>query len=149
MRVKRISVLLWIAQLLLAALFLFAGGMKLALPAEALRGSIPLPILFLRFLGVMEILGAIGLLLPGLLRIQRALTPLAGMGLMLIMTGATVITVQGGQLGPALVPFAAGLIAALVVYGRRDWLSERSSRPRRASRPTPTPRAGDSARRAA
>jgi hypothetical protein len=149
MRVRTISPLLWIAQVLLAALFLFAGGMKLTLPAEALRGAIPMPILFLRFLGVMEILGAIGLLLPGLLRIQRALTPLAGMGLMLIMTGATVITVQGGQLGAALVPFAAGLIAALVVYGRRDWLFELSRRSRHASPLTPTPHAGSSVRRVA
>jgi hypothetical protein len=70
----------------------------------------------------MEILGAAGLLLPGLLRIRRELTPLAGIGLLIIMVGATVITLIGGQVGPAAPPFAAGVIAALVIYGRRDWL---------------------------
>lgn len=122
MRVKKISVLLWTAQLLLAALYLFAGSMKLIMPPEAMRGPVELPTLFLRFIGVMEILGAIGLLLPGLLRTRRELTPIACVGLVIIMIGATTVTVMGGQVGPALVPFAAGVIAALVVYGRRDWL---------------------------
>jgi uncharacterized membrane protein YphA (DoxX/SURF4 family) len=61
---------LWIAQVLLALLFLFAGGIKLVLPLEALKGPVPLPGLFLRFLGVCEVLGAIGLVLPALLRIR-------------------------------------------------------------------------------
>lgn len=122
MRVRKISLLLWTAQVLLAALFMFAGWAKLTLPAEALRGPVPLPVGFLRFIGAMEILGAFGLLLPGLLRIRRELTPLAGIGLLIIVTGATVITLIGGQVGPAVLPFAAGVIAALVVYGRRDWL---------------------------
>jgi hypothetical protein len=122
MRVKKISLLLWTAQVLLAALFIFAGWAKLTLPAEAMRGPVPLPVGFLRFIGAMEILGAFGLLLPGLLRIRRELTPLAGIGLLIIVTSATVITLIGGQVGPAVLPFAAGVIAALVVYGRRDWL---------------------------
>ena len=149
MRVKKISVLLWTAQLLLAALFLLAGGAKLALPPEAMSGPIPLPIPFLRFLGVMEILGAIGLLLPGLLRIRRELTPLAGIGLLTIMTGATVITLQGGQVGPALGPFMIGLVTALVVYGRRDWLRTSSWASRREIQRATTRPTGDSVRRAA
>src|SRR6266536_49402 len=70
---------LWIVQGLLALLFLFAGGMKLVLPLEKLTGPMPLPLpgLFLRFIGVAEVLGAIGLILPGLLRIRPGLTPLA------------------------------------------------------------------------
>jgi uncharacterized membrane protein YphA (DoxX/SURF4 family) len=122
MRVRKTSLLLWTAQVLLAALFIFAGTMKLILPPEAMVGPVPLPVPFLRFIGAMEILGAAGLLLPGLLRIRRELTPLAGIGLLIIMVGATVITLIGGQVGPAAPPFAAGVIAALVIYGRRDWL---------------------------
>ena len=61
---------LWIVQGLLAALFLFSGGMKLVLPLEKLMGPVPLPGLFMRFIGVAEVLGAIGLVLPGLLRIR-------------------------------------------------------------------------------
>ena len=109
---------LWIVQGLLALLFLFAGGMKLVLPLEALSGPVALPGPFVRFIGVVEVLGALGLILPGLLRIRSGLTPLAAAGLVLIMIGATVVTVAGGQLVAALIPVVVGLLAAFVVYGR-------------------------------
>src|SRR4030095_16945871 len=95
---------LWIVQILLAALFLFAGGLKLVLPAEALAGPVPIPVVFLRFIGVCEVLGAIGLILPGLLGIRPGLTPLAAVGLIIIMIGATVVTLMGGSVLPALLP---------------------------------------------
>lgn len=78
---------LWIVQGLLAIVFLFSGGMKLVLPIEAMTRQMPLPGLFLRFIGVAEVLGAIGLILPGLLRIRQGLTPLAAAGLVIIMIG--------------------------------------------------------------
>jgi uncharacterized membrane protein YphA (DoxX/SURF4 family) len=80
----------------LAALFLFAGSMKLILPIEAMAGPVSLPGWFLRFIGVAEVAGAIGLILPWLTRIQPRLTPVAASGLVIIMSGATVITVIGG-----------------------------------------------------
>ena len=83
---------LWILQGLLAALFLFTGGTKLVLPIEEMTKQVPLPGLFLRFIGVAEVLGAIGLILPGLLHIRPGLTPLAAAGLVIIMIGATVLT---------------------------------------------------------
>ena len=109
---------LWIVQGLLALLFLFAGGMKLVLPLEKMTGPVPLPGPFLRFLGVVEILGALGLILPGLLRIRPGLTPLAAAGLVIIMIGATVITLVGGDVVLALIPLVVGLLAAFVAYGR-------------------------------
>jgi hypothetical protein len=115
------TVLLWTVQGLLALLFLFAGGMKLVLPLEALApppGQIPLPGPFLRFIGVAEVLGAIGLILPGLLRIRPGLTPLAAAGLSIIMAGATVITALSGDIGLALVPLLVGLMSGFVAYGR-------------------------------
>lgn len=112
------NVLLWIVQGLLAVLFLFAGGMKLIVPIEALAGPISLPGPFLRFIGVAEVLGAIGLILPGALRIRPGLTPLAAAGLVIIMTGATAITALGGAVAPALFPFTVGLLSASVAYGR-------------------------------
>jgi hypothetical protein len=119
---------LWTIQGLLAALFLFAGGMKLVLPIEAMTAPIVLPGPFLRFLGVAEVLGAIGLILPGLLRIHPGLTPLAAAGLVIIMIGATVITSLGGQVGAALVPFAVGLLSATVVFGRWRPATEQARR---------------------
>ncbi len=110
---------LWTVQGLLAALFLFAGGMKLVLPIDALKGPIPLPGSFMRFIGTAEVLGAIGLVLPWLTRIRPALTPLAAGGLVLIMSGATVLSAVGMGVGPALLPLVVGILAASVVYGRR------------------------------
>ncbi len=111
---------LWIVQGLLALLFLFAGGMKLVLPLEKLTGPMPIPLPgpFLRFIGVAEVLGAAGLILPGLLRIRPGLTSLAAAGLVIIMIGATVVTLASGDMASALIPLAVGLLAAFVAYGR-------------------------------
>jgi hypothetical protein len=109
---------LWIVQALLALLFLFAGGTKLILPIEALTAQTPLPGLFVRFIGVAEVLGAIGLILPGLLRIRPGLTPLAAAGLLIIMIGAVVLTLAGGEVAMVLIPLVVGLLLAFVAYGR-------------------------------
>jgi uncharacterized membrane protein YphA (DoxX/SURF4 family) len=118
------SYALWIVQGLLALLFLFAGGMKLVLPIEAMTKQMPLPGLLLRFIGVAEVLGATGLVLPGLLRIRQSLTPLAAAGLVIIMTGATTLTLANGGIAPALMPLTVGLLSAFVVYGRRAAASQ-------------------------
>src|SRR5262245_49399128 len=110
---------LWAVQWLLALLFLWAGGMKLVLPLESLKGPVALPGLFVRFIGVAETLGAIGLILPWLLRIRPVLTPLAAAGLVIIMIGATVITLIGVGGAFALFPATVGMLAASVAYGRR------------------------------
>ena len=97
---------LWIVQGLLAALFLFAGGMKLITPVEVLSAMSPFPGEFIRFIGVCEVLGAVGLILPYALRILPGLTALAAAGLVVIMVGATVSTlaIGGGLLAlPTLV----------------------------------------------
>jgi hypothetical protein len=124
---------LWIVQGLLALIFLFTGGIKLVLPIEALTEQFPLPGLFVRFLGVAEVLGAIGLILPGLLRIRPGLTPLAAAGLVIIMIGATVLTlagvVPGGGVVPALIPLVIGLLSAFVVYGRRPQIGALLGKP--------------------
>src|SRR2546421_12215371 len=85
---------LWTLQVLLALLFLCAGSMKLLTPIEVMAAqmTVPLPGWFIPFIGVAECAGALGLLLPGLFRIGRGLTPLAACGLVLIMIGATVVT---------------------------------------------------------
>src|SRR5438132_9560242 len=113
---------LWSIQALLALLFLFAGSIKLLMPIEMLTAqmALPLPGLFLRFIGTAEVAGAIGLILPGLLRIRPLLTPLAACGLVTITIGATVATLGGGKGGAAVYPLVVGLVAAVVAYGRRS-----------------------------
>ena len=120
---KKSNLMLWTVQGLLAVLFLFAGVSKLVLPLDQMAGPVALPGFFLRFLGVAETLGAIGLILPGLLRIRPALTPVAAVGLVIIMIGATVITVIGGPAAMAPIPLTVGLLAATVAYGRRELLT--------------------------
>ena len=72
----------------------------------------------MRFIGAAEVLGAIGLILPGLLGIRPGLTPLAAAGLVIIMIGATVVTLVGGDLAAALISLVVGLLSAFVAYGR-------------------------------
>jgi uncharacterized membrane protein YphA (DoxX/SURF4 family) len=109
---------LWIVQGLLALLFLFAGVMKFLMPIEELAKEAGMPGPFLRFIAVVEALGAIGLILPGLLRIRPGLTPLAAAGLVIIMIGATVTSFVSGGVVMALMPLVVGLLAAFVAYGR-------------------------------
>jgi len=117
---KRTRVTLWVIQGLLAAVFLFAGGFKLAMPLAALAKVSPLPPLFLKFVSVCEVTGAFGLILPGLLHIREGLTPLAAAGLVIIMIGATISTIAVLGLAPAVLPFVVGTLAAVVAWGRWD-----------------------------
>jgi hypothetical protein len=110
--------LLCVIQGLIALLFLFAGGTKLVMSAAELTDQTALPATFLRFIGVMEILGALGLVLPGILRTRPGLTPLAAAGLVTIMIGAVVVTVQTMGLAMAALPFVTGVLALFVAYGR-------------------------------
>ncbi|MEO8052026.1 MAG: DoxX family protein [Acidobacteriota bacterium] len=110
--------MLWVVQALLALLFLFAGGSKQVMSAAELTGQTPIPAAFLRFIGVMEILGGLGLVLPGMLRMRTGLTALAAAGLVIIMIGAVVVTIQTMGLTMAALPFVTGALALFVAYGR-------------------------------
>jgi uncharacterized membrane protein YphA (DoxX/SURF4 family) len=117
------NIALWIIQVLLALLFLFAGGTKLVLPIDVLTAmgspnQVHLPALLIRLIGVCEVLGALGLVLPPLFRKRPELTPLAAAGLVIIMIGATVLTIIGDGIGAALPSLVAGPLCAFVAYGR-------------------------------
>jgi len=114
------SIILWILQVLLALLFIFAGATKFVMPVEEMNRQAPvvLPGLFLHFIGACEILGGLGLILPSLLRIKPGLTPLAALGLAIITAGATVITLQAPVRAAAAFPFVVCLLCVFVAYGR-------------------------------
>jgi uncharacterized membrane protein YphA (DoxX/SURF4 family) len=110
---------LWIIQALLGLLFLLSGGMKFVISVAEMTKDMPsMPGWFLHFIGVMEILGGLGLVLPSLLRIRPGLTPLAAAGLVIIMIGATVITFTTMGVGAAALPLIVGILCAFVAYGR-------------------------------
>lgn len=111
--------LLWTAQVLAALLFLFAGAMKFIMsPAEMQKGPVVLPLAFMRFIGLCECLGALGLVLPGVTRVHTYLTPLAAAGLTIIMVGAVVVTVPSMGVPAAILPGVVGVVTAWIAYAR-------------------------------
>ena len=127
---------LWVLQVLLGLAFLAAGGMKLILPyaelAQQMAWVSDVPEWLVRFIGVAEVLGGLGLILPAATRILPWLTPLAAAGLALDMLFATLFHLVRGEVGVGVVPLLLGLLAALIAYGR--WrmvpiLARRASRP--------------------
>ena len=110
---------LWIIQTLLGLLFLFSGSMKFVMSVAEMTKDMPaMPGWFLHFIGVMEILGGFGLILPSFLRIRPGLTPLAAACLVIIMSGATAITLGTMGIGRAMLPLIVGILCVFVGYGR-------------------------------
>lgn len=113
------NVALWIIQVLAGLLFIFAGVMKFIMPVEEMTKQMPsMSGAFLHFIGGAEILGGLGLLLPGLLRVRPGLTPLAAAGLLIIMIGAVVVSFQIGGIAAAGIPLVVALLLAFIAYGR-------------------------------
>jgi putative oxidoreductase len=113
------NITLWILQVLLALAFLAHGLLFLAPPPDiALLMDAMLPRWFQLFLGVAEVLAAVGLTLPGLTRILPGLVPAAAAGVMIVMVGATALHLWRGEFGSAAITFLLLLIATFVAHGR-------------------------------
>ena len=117
------NILLWLVQLVLAAAFGMAGFMKSTQPVDALlqagigwASQVPLPLV--RFIGVSELAGAIGLILPAATKIKPTLTPLAALGLLTIMILAMAFHVSRGEAQALPVNMVLGGLAAFVAWGR-------------------------------
>jgi hypothetical protein len=119
------NTVLWIVQGLLAVMFLFAGVSKLVTSAAQMTeqanavGGWQLPMAFIRFIGVCEVLGGVGVVVPWLTGIRPGLTPLAASGLVVIMIGATVVNLTTTIPAIAILTATLGVLAAFVAYGRR------------------------------
>lgn len=122
MNSKTINILLWIAQVLLGGLFIMVGLTKSFQPIEEIAKMIPWvsnsPAAMVRFIGISELLGGIGLLLPSLLRIQPRLTSLAALGLTIIMGLATIFHIYRGEYEAIGMTIVIGLIAYFIFWGR-------------------------------
>lgn len=119
-RRNKTNIGLWVTQSALALLFLGAGASKLVMSAEQLSANseIDFPLWFMRFIGVCEFAGALGLILPSVSRIRPGLTPLAACGLVAIMVGAVVLTAATVSVPGASFALVVGLACAFVAYGR-------------------------------
>ncbi len=115
------NIVLWVLQILLAVLFLMAGGMK-AFRYEIAKAKLPwvasAPRGFVTFVGLVEVLGAIGLIVPALTRILPMLTPLAALGLAFVMLVAVGFNFSHGEHKTIVLNVILLVMAAFVVYGR-------------------------------
>ena len=115
------NIVLWIIQILLALLFLFSGLTKLVpimtMPPPPPNMWMP-PIWFLKFIGLCELLGGLGLVLPGLFRTRQYLTVWAAIGLTILMIGAVVVSVMTMGVASGVIPLIVGLLCLFVFYGR-------------------------------
>ncbi len=116
------NIALWIVQVALAAVFVMSGGFKVVQPIETLGAEMAwvadVSPALIRFIGISEVLGAVGIILPALTRILPWLTPLAAAGLGTVMVLAGIFHLTRGEF-MAVVPNLVLLALALfVVYGR-------------------------------
>ena len=116
---RGLNIGLWVVQVLLAGLFVMGGGFKLIMPtAELAKNAGGMPVGLIRFAGVAEVMGALGLILPAATRILPWLTPLAACGLGTIMVLAAGLHVSRGEIDHLpMIAVLAGLIA-FVAWGR-------------------------------
>ncbi len=118
---KAWSIGLWVPQVLLAVAFGLSGTMKLVTPLDQLVDKMPWVAqvgVFVRFIGLSEVAGALGLILPGVTRIKPGLTALAALGLVVIMVLAAGLHASQGEWGVLPVNFVLGGLAAFVAWGR-------------------------------
>ncbi len=116
------GVALWVVQGLLAVAFLGAGAMKLSQPKKKLAENMSWVEDFsqpaVRLIGAVEVLGAIGVVLPALTGILPWLTPLAALGLVLTMIGAALTHLKRKEYGNIAMNAVLLVLAAFVAYGR-------------------------------
>ena len=119
---KALHLGLWVVQGLLGALFLAVGAMKATQPIAVLVDTLgwpaAVPAALVRVIGVAELLGALGLILPAATRVKPMLTPLAGVGLAMVLLLATIFHISRGELGALPIPLVLGGLAAFVAWGR-------------------------------
>lgn len=120
------NIILWILQVLMAILFMNSGISKstLGIPALMAKGQTgveKLPIPFIRFIGISEILGAIGLILPALLHIAPKLTVISAICLGFIMIPASVIHYQRKEYKTVIGNCVVLAICIFIAYGRIYW----------------------------
>ena len=119
---RALNIALWVAQVLLAGMFLMAGVMKLTQPLDALGAQMPwvasVPAALVRFIGAAELAVALGLLLPSLTRIQPRLTVLAALGLIVVMVLASAFHLSRGEGAAVPMNLVLAAVAAFIAWGR-------------------------------
>ena len=119
---KTTHILLWIAQILLSLCLSWAGIVKLFQPVEQLKMMWPwkgeVSQVFVKLIGIIDLLGALGLLIPPLFRFKPVLTPIAAIGIILLMITASIFHICRGESSQIGFNIVVAVISAFVVYGR-------------------------------
>ena len=119
------SIVLWILQILLAVVFLLAGAVKAFQSYDTLAARMPWVEDYapntVRIIGALEILGAIGLILPGLLGMMPILTPVAAVGLAVLMVLAVIRHIGREERGQVIFTGALLVLLLIVAWGRFTW----------------------------
>jgi len=119
---KGANITAWILQILLAGMFIMTGAMKTLTPIEQLAASLPwaadVPAALVRFIGLAELLGGLGLVLPSLLKIKTKLTPIAAIGIVLIMVFASIFHISRGETGVIGMNLILAALAGVVAWLR-------------------------------
>jgi putative oxidoreductase len=119
---KALNIALWIVQGLTAALMLMSAFMKIATPIPELsakwKWTGELPQQVVRMLGIVDLLGGIGIILPAILKIKPGLTPLAAVGVVLLMISATVFHISRGESSVIAFNIILMLFASFIAWGR-------------------------------
>ena len=119
---KRLNIFLWITQWILAMVFILAGWMKTLTPIDELAVNLPwvkqTPEMLVRFIGISELLGGIGLVLPSILKIKPILTPWAAISLALVMFLALIFHLYLGDYNATAINLIFGGLALFIYWGR-------------------------------
>jgi hypothetical protein len=119
---KVLNSFLWVAQIILAAILIWAATLKLFQPVEKLAVMWPwvaqVPFMLLKFTGIVDLLGALGLILPAFLRIKPKLTPITAIAIIVLMICASIFHISRGEASEIGVNIAFAIIAAFIAWGR-------------------------------
>ena len=119
---KALDITLWVVQLLLASSMIWAAGLKLFQPTDKLAAMWPwvaqVPAGLLKFTGIVDLLGGLGLILPGLLRIMPRLTGITAICIIVLMIVAGIFHISRGEASVLGANVAFTVMAAFIAWGR-------------------------------
>lgn len=119
---KALNIALWVAQVILAGSLIWASMLKLFQPIEKLSAMWPwtsqIPLTLVKFTGIIDLLGAMGLILPILLQVKPKLTPIAAICIIILMICASVFHIERGEASVIGVNIVFTIMAAFIAWGR-------------------------------
>ena len=119
---KALNIILWVAQIILASSLIWASMLKLFQPFAQLAVMWPwvaqVPVALVKFTGIVDLSGALGLILPQLIRFKPKLTPITAICIFVLMICASIFHIRRGEASVIGVNIGFAIIAAFIAWGR-------------------------------